>query len=107
MGRRPAWSPVRRRPQQLLEAVRERYLLDYADRWNELLEDIGLVQARDIQHAAEITRILADPKDSPLRRLLTAAAEETELDRPPPDNSSNAASSDVGSAAGTGGPHRF
>ena len=86
----------------LLEAVRERYLLDYADRWNALLEDIGLVQARDIQHAAEIARILADPKESPLRRLLTAAAVETELDRPPPDNGSITAASDAGSAASAG-----
>jgi type VI secretion system protein ImpL len=44
---------------------------------------VGLVPARDITHAAEIARILADPKDSPLRRLLSAAADQTELDRPP------------------------
>jgi len=41
------------------------------------------VPARDIQHAATIARVLADPKRSPLRRLLTAAADQTELDRFP------------------------
>jgi len=67
----------------LLEEVRERYLYDYADQWTEFLEDIDVVPARDIQHAATIARVLADPKRSPLRRLLTAAADETELDRFP------------------------
>lgn len=68
--------------QRLIGEVRERYLQDYVDQWEGLLKDLGLVAARDIPHAAEIARILADPKASPLRRLLSAAADETELDRP-------------------------
>ena len=67
---------------RLIGEVRERYLQDYAEQWDRLLKDVGLVPARDIQHASEIARILADPKDSPLRRLLSAAADQTELDRP-------------------------
>jgi len=68
----------------LLEQVRERYLHDYAEHWTDFLDDIDVVQARDIQHAASIARALADPKRSPLRRVLTAAADETELDRVEP-----------------------
>ncbi len=68
---------------RLIAEVRDRYLQDYVEQWDALLKDIGLVPARDIQHASEIARILADPKASPLRRLLEAAADETELDRPP------------------------
>jgi len=70
------------RAERLVREVRDRYLTDYVEQWDGLLKDIGLVAARDIQHAAEIARILSDPKDSPLRRLLSAAANETELDRP-------------------------
>jgi type VI secretion system protein ImpL len=68
---------------ELLEAVRRLYLVDYADRWTAFLADIDVVPARDIQHAATIARVLADPKGSPLRRLLEAAADQTELDRFP------------------------
>ncbi len=82
--------------EQLVGEVRDRYLQDYVDQWDSLLKDIGLVPARDIQHAAEITRILADPKDSPLRRLLTAAADETELDRPAEAGAGSAATADKG-----------
>jgi len=66
---------------KLLDEVRDRYLKDYVTEWNALLGDIDLVPVRDLQHAAEVTRILADPVDSPLRRLLIAAARQTELDR--------------------------
>ncbi|MCF8002687.1 MAG: type VI secretion system membrane subunit TssM [Chromatiaceae bacterium] len=97
LGPKTQLEPGSPRAEALLEDVRERYLLDYADQWNALLEDIGLVEARDIQHAAEITRILADPKESPLRRLLTAAAAETELDREP---SGNGSSADTGGSSG-------
>ncbi len=67
--------------ERLIGEVRERYLQDYVDQWDGLIKDIALVPARDIQHASEIARILADPKASPLRRLLAGAADETELDR--------------------------
>ena len=79
---------------RLIGEVRDRYFQDYAEQWDGILKDIGLVPARDIQHAAEITRILADPKDSPLRRLVTAAADETELDRP----------AEAGAGASSAGP---
>jgi type VI secretion system protein ImpL len=80
---------------RLIGEVRERYLQDYVDQWDGLLKDVGLVQARDIQHAAEIARILADPKDSPLRRLLSAAADETELDRPMETGAATGVAADV------------
>lgn len=88
---------------RLIGQVRERYLQDYAAQWEALLADIRLVPARDLPHAAEIARLLADPKDSPLRRLLVAAADQTELDRPPPDPGRAAAAvgGQAGQAAGT------
>ena len=66
----------------LIEAVRTAYLRDYVAQWNSLLEDLGVVPARDLPHAAEVADALASPDDSPLRRLLVAAARETALDRP-------------------------
>ncbi len=68
---------------RLFEEVRDRYLRDYVAAWSELLEDLDLVAVRDLQHASEVARILSDPTDSPLRRLLIAAALQTELDRKP------------------------
>lgn len=67
---------------RLREALRERYLQDYVEAWNALFADLDLKPPRDLTHAAEIARILADPSDSPLRRLLVAAAAETALDQP-------------------------
>ncbi len=66
----------------VLEEVRERYLSDYVNEWERLLNDIELIAVRDLHHAAEVARILADPEYSPLRRLLVAIARQTELDRP-------------------------
>jgi type VI secretion system protein ImpL len=98
LGPRYSVEPGSPEAKRLIGEVRERYLQDYVDQWDRLLKDIGLVPARDIQHAAEIARILADPKESPMRRLLVAAAEETELDRPPE------AEADAGAAVkGAGG----
>lgn len=66
----------------LLAEVRERYLDDYIKEWDLLLNDLELVAVRDLHHAAEMARILADPEVSPLNRLLVAIARQTELDRP-------------------------
>ncbi len=75
---------------RVLEEVRERYLRDYVVEWTALLEDIDLVAVRDLHHASEVARILADPEYSPLKRLLVAAARQTELDRPPQADASAA-----------------
>ena len=71
--------------------IRERYFRDYIAQWDALLDDIGIVPARNLAHAAEIARILSDSEGSPLRRLLVAAAAETELDRPPPEETASGA----------------
>jgi type VI secretion system protein ImpL len=103
LGPQAQVEPGSREAQRLIEDVRERYLRDYAERWDALLKDLGLVQARDIRHAAEIARILADPKDSPMRRLLVAAADETELDRPPEPEAAAAAGKAAKALAKVGG----
>ncbi|NEV63356.1 type VI secretion system membrane subunit TssM [Thiorhodococcus minor] len=76
-------EPDSEEARRLFEEVRRRYLNDYVIQWQRLLDDIDLVAVRDLQHAAEVARILADPSDSPLRRLLIAASQQTELDRKP------------------------
>jgi len=100
LGPQALVTPGTPEAERLVGEVRERYLQDYVTQWDGLLKDIGLVPARDIQHAAEIARILADPKDSPLRRLLSAAADETELDRPAAPDAGSGAS--PGAAPGKG-----
>lgn len=74
-------TPGSERAQRLLEDVRRLYLRDYVAAWNELLQDIDIVAPRDLHHAAEIARLLADKEASPLRRLLVAAAFQTALDQ--------------------------
>ena len=67
----------------LADEIRELYLRDYATRWSELLKDLGLVPPRDLKNAADMAEVLGNRDDSPLRKVLVAAARETELDRPP------------------------
>ena len=80
---------------QLFAQVRERYLRDYVAQWQGILDDLDLVSVSDLQHAAEVARILADPADSPLRRLLLAVATQTELDRAPANQPAPEAKADV------------
>jgi type VI secretion system protein ImpL len=68
---------------RIIEDVRLLYMRDYVSAWDDQLRDIDIVAPRDLHHAAEIARVLADKEASPLRRLLVAAARQTELDRPP------------------------
>ena len=66
---------------RLMDDVRLLYMRDYVAAWTELLDDIQIVAPRDLHHAAELARVLADKEESPLKRLLVAAAAQTELDR--------------------------
>lgn len=85
--------------QRLVDDVRLLYMRDYVEAWNELLQDIDIVAPRDLHHAAEIARILADQEQSPLRRLLTAASQQTELDRRA-DDAQASGEADAGTPAG-------
>ncbi|WP_295398791.1 type VI secretion system membrane subunit TssM [uncultured Thiocystis sp.] len=88
-------QPGSKEARQLFEEVRERYLRDYVSEWQGLLEDIELVAARDLQQAALLANTLADPVKSPLRRLLTGAARQTELDRKPAPDDAAAGQTDT------------
>lgn len=75
---------------RLTEEVRRLYLRDYVEQWNGLLEDIDIVPPRDLHHAAEIARTLADREQSPLRRLLLAVSTQTALDVRPDSSQAGA-----------------
>lgn len=82
--------------------VRELYLRDYVTRWSDLLKDLGLVPPRDLKNAADMADVLGNRDDSPLRRVLVAAARETELDRPPePGAAGSIAAGVAGTVAGS------
>jgi len=76
-GLQPGAEPLDR----LTSEIRGRYLRDYVEVWRELINDIEIKAPRDLRHAAEIARVLADRDQSPLRRLLMAAMAQTALDR--------------------------
>ena len=63
--------------------IRTLYLRDYIAQWKALLDDFTLIPPRDLPHAAQIAALMGDTAESPLRKVLTAAARETELDRRP------------------------
>jgi len=65
----------------LLEEVRTLYLREYVSRWETLLDDIVLADARDPREAAAILGLLSDKRDSPLMLLLEAIDRETNLER--------------------------
>ena len=85
----------------LIGEIRERYLRDYVTQWTGLLDDVVLVAPRDLPHAADLAEALADPEASPLRRLLVAAARETELDRTPDGPAGDAGAQKGGGPGGT------
>ncbi len=94
LGPQARLTPGSAEARQLLEEVRARYLVDYASQWANLLDDLELVPVRDLQHASEVARLLADPEYSPLKRLLIAVAAQTELDRLPVVEETDAAGGD-------------
>ena len=82
---------------QLADQVRQRYFRDYVAAWDDLIQDIDINAPRDLRHASEIARMLADQDQSPLRRLLAAAMVQTALDRDPAPSRSATAPEDPSS----------
>ncbi|MEM1231523.1 MAG: type VI secretion system membrane subunit TssM, partial [Pseudomonadota bacterium] len=78
LGEDEQLSPVKE--ESLLDAVRERYLDDFADSYANLLLDIDLVTFSDPDGAARVFNVLSREEDSPLLQLLNAIAAETRLD---------------------------
>jgi len=61
--------------------VRELYFADYIRQWDTLLTDLDLVSFGNLRQAVDAVGVLSG-KDSPLRRLLTAVAQETTFEQP-------------------------
>lgn len=58
--------------------VRKLYLMDYARHWETLLADITIAPSANLTQSVQIARVLSG-SDSPLPKLLTAVARETQL----------------------------
>jgi type VI secretion system protein ImpL len=63
---------------QALEDVRRRYLEDYIRTWDEFLGDIRVKRTQTLGETVQLVRIMSS-NDSPLKRLVVAAAKETAL----------------------------
>lgn len=63
---------------RVLSEVQNLYLNDYINKWDELLGDLRLAPARDLQQSIQAITLLA-AGDSPLKRLLVAVSRETQL----------------------------
>ncbi|MFM0501033.1 type VI secretion system membrane subunit TssM [Paraburkholderia caffeinilytica] len=75
LGIRPASTTDRAR---LALEIRRAYFNDYIDVWDRYLGDLTLMDSRSITQSTQIARTLS-ASDSPLRQLLLAAANETNL----------------------------
>jgi len=58
--------------------VRQLYFQDYLRHWDALLADLDFVAITSVGQAADVLRVLSGPA-SPLKKLLTAVAKETDL----------------------------
>jgi type VI secretion system protein ImpL len=95
--------------QPLSEQVRNLYLRDYAQRWEELLADIDIRSPANLSEAVAITNVLSGA-DSPLFNLLRAADREISLEQVAPEEqqatgkvpAANQALQHPGQAADTG-----
>jgi type VI secretion system protein ImpL len=65
-------------PAKVFADVRERYAQDYEKQWSALLSDIRLARSSGLAQTIEQAKILSAP-DSPLKRLVAAAAKELSL----------------------------
>jgi type VI secretion system protein ImpL len=64
--------------EQLNAQVLELYYDDYIRRWDAFLSDVGIVPFRDLDQAARVVNLLAQPT-SPLKKFLVTATNETTL----------------------------
>ena len=78
LGRAPADEQA---ASSLAADVRQLYWQDYIRHWDALLNDIDFVPVTSIAQAADVLRVISGPS-SPLKKLLTAVAKETNLQQP-------------------------
>jgi type VI secretion system protein ImpL len=78
LDRKLADSATGMTPAKILEEVRRRYYQDYIRTWDAFLGDVRLVNPENLAQTVQLVRVLSGA-DSPLKRLLTAAAKETTL----------------------------
>ncbi len=81
-SRQDAADPTAIERREAETRIRDLYATDYAAAWQGFLDDLRIAPFADAAQAAQILRVLSS-LDSPLRNVLTEAARQTHLDRPP------------------------
>jgi type VI secretion system protein ImpL len=89
--------------QKLEQDVATLYMTDYAQRWDQLLADVGIVPIRSLPQASEVLNVLSGPT-SPLKLFLVDVAKETKLTQPPEPPGGGAGQAVAGAAAKAAGP---
>jgi type VI secretion system protein ImpL len=86
---------------KLEDDVAQLYMTDYAQRWDQLVADVGIVPIRSLPQAAEVLNVLSGPT-SPLKLFLVDVAKETKLTQPPalPGGAAGQAAAKAAGAAG-------
>src|SRR3954463_4240111 len=80
-------------PAKVFADVRERYAQDYEKQWSALLADIRVARSSGLAQTIEQAKVLSAP-DSPLKKLVVAAAKELSL-----ASTEDAAKAEAGKAA--------
>ncbi|MGE8392790.1 type VI secretion system membrane subunit TssM [Pseudomonas sp. BIGb0427] len=75
--------------------VRRLYFADYIRHWDALLADIDFVPITSVAQAADVLRVISGPT-SPLKKLLSAVAKETNLQQQDPLAAAQAKASEAG-----------
>ncbi len=85
---------------RLMDDVREAYFREFINQWEALLDDLEVVSFGNLNDAVRVLRA-ASGTQSPIRRLIAAIAEETELTRTEQEGGFGDALRDAGAQAAT------
>lgn len=69
-------------PEQLKASVTEQYYNDYIAQWESLFSNLSMRKVDGLQQASEFVSLIADA-DSPLKKFLVVASQQTTLTNPP------------------------
>lgn len=95
------YAPANLDTVSVLARVKNLYLEEFADNYEDFLADIQLAPFSTPEEASNILSILSDPASSPLVLVLRAVAEQTQLE--PPVAAADGASRDAGALSRLGG----
>ena len=69
-------------PEQIQKALTQMYKTEYAQHWQRFMQGIAVRDFGTFQQAVDVMNRLGDPQDSPIRKILETAYDQTAWDNP-------------------------